>query len=54
MSEKSGESAVGRYLGAPIGGALTALLTWFTAPSMRALAPARRIASAWRSLSGRT
>jgi hypothetical protein len=33
MAEKSAESAVGRYLGAPIGGALTALITWATAGS---------------------
>jgi hypothetical protein len=39
MAEKSGESTVGKYLGAPIGGALTALLTWLTAGSS-ALAPA--------------
>jgi hypothetical protein len=40
MAEKSAESAVGKYLGAPIGGALTALLTWVTAGSTGALAPA--------------
>jgi hypothetical protein len=31
MAEKSGKSPVGKYHGAPIGGALTALLTWVTA-----------------------
>jgi hypothetical protein len=40
MAEKSGESAVGKYLGAPMGGALTALLTWATAGSTGALPPA--------------
>jgi Na+/phosphate symporter len=40
MAEKSGESAVGKYLGAPIGGALTALLTRLTAGSTGVLAPA--------------
>jgi hypothetical protein len=40
MAEKSGESPVGKYLGAPIGGALAALLTWVTAGSRGALSPA--------------
>jgi hypothetical protein len=41
MAEKSGQGAFGKYLGAPIGGALTALLTWATAGSTSAkiLAP---------------
>jgi hypothetical protein len=40
MAEKSDESAVGKYLGAPIGGAFTALLTWATAGWTGALTPA--------------
>ena len=40
MAENSGESAVGKYLGPPIGGALTGLLTWVAAGSTSALAPA--------------
>jgi len=40
MAEKSAESAVGKYLGAPIGGALTALITWATAGSTGAISPA--------------
>jgi hypothetical protein len=40
MAEKSAESAVGRYLGAPIGGALTALITWATAGSTGTISPA--------------
>ena len=31
MAEKSAESTVGKYLGAPITGALTGLVTWATA-----------------------
>jgi hypothetical protein len=37
MAEKSAESAVGKYLGAPIGGALAALITWATAGSTGAI-----------------
>ena len=40
MAEKSDESTIGKYLGAPIGGAVTALLTWTTAGSTGALSPA--------------
>src|SRR5215813_2314992 len=40
MAESSAESAVGKYFGAPIGGALIALLTWATTESTRAFSPA--------------
>jgi len=40
MAESSAESTVGKYFGAPIGGALIALLTWATTESTRAFSPA--------------
>ena len=40
MAETTAESAVGKYLGALIGGALTALVTWATAGSTGAIGPA--------------
>jgi hypothetical protein len=40
VAEKSAESTVGNYLGAPIGGAFTALATWAMAGSTGAISPA--------------
>ena len=45
MAEASSESAVGKFIGAPISAALTALGTWLTAGANGAVEPSHGIST---------